>query len=64
MDLVIRKTRNKNEWSVRSYNSDTKKYIILKRYDTKEQAQKHIDDLKNDSKKKDDIIDTEIDEDY
>ena len=47
MVLKIRKTRNKNEWTVRLYNNDTKKYIIVKKYNTKDEAQKHIDDINN-----------------
>ena len=47
MSLKIRKTRNKNEWTIRLYNNDTKKYIIVKKYNTKDDAQKHIDDINN-----------------
>jgi hypothetical protein len=47
MSLKIRKTRNKNEWTVRLYNHNTKKYIIVKKYNTKDDAQKHIDDINN-----------------
>ena len=54
MSLKIRKIRGRNEWAVKVYDDATKKYVIIKRYNTKEEALKHIDDINN-------AEDTEID---
>ena len=54
MTLKIRKIRGHNEWAVKVYDDAIKKYIIIKRYNTKEEALKHIDDINN-------AEDTEID---